>query len=175
MQYAQEISDKLNINCKFIATDILQISMDYYGKFDYIIITIGSLCWFKELNSFFGKVSNCLNKNGKVLINELHPITNMLGLDGEENYNKDYPTNIVNSYFNKEWIETDGMYYMTKEPYKSKPFTSYTHSFSEIINSMIDSSLYIEKIYEYERDISGLFKAFNNKGIPLSYIVEAKK
>lgn len=175
IQFAQEISTKLELDCKFIATNILEIGEEYKNRFDLIIITIGALCWFKDLNAFFLVVANCLKDSGVLIINEQHPVANMLSAPGEDNYNEKQPQNLVNSYFDKEWIENDGIHYITKKSYKSKTFISFTHAISEIVRAISSNDMYIYNMQEFDYDISTMFEHLNRKGIPLSYILEAKK
>lgn len=175
VQFAREINRKLGLNCSFIATNILEIDKKYINKFDLIIITIGALCWFKDLNAFFSVVAECLKDGGVLIINEQHPVANMLSAPGEDNYNEKEPQNLVNSYFEKEWIKNDGIQYITKKSYKSKTFTSFTHSISEIVRALCSKHMYIYNMQEFNYDISAMFEHLNNKGIPLSYILEAKK
>jgi hypothetical protein len=99
----------------------------------------------------------------------------MFAASGESNYSEDEPAKIVNSYFKKEWIENDGMYYMTKKVYDSKTFISYSHSFEAIIDSICKNGMAITGLKENDKDISGLFKQLEGKEIPLSYILEARK
>jgi SAM-dependent methyltransferase len=172
---ATEVNKVLGFNCRFIAQNILKIGKEYENRFDLVIITIGALCWFKDLDLFFKVVSKCLKENGVVIINEQHPLANMLGAPGEDNYKENEPKNLVNSYFEKEWIENDGIYYITKKSYQSKSFISYSHSISEIIRAICKNSMCIYNMQEFDYDISSMFEHLNNMGIPLSYILEAKK
>ena len=165
----------LGFNCEFISTNILEIRSEYEKRFDLIIITIGALCWFKDLNKFFKIVNKCLKENGVVIINDQHPVANMFGAPGEGNYNANEPSSLVNSYFEKEWIENDGIFYITKKSYQSKSFISYSHSISEIVRAICKNSMFIYNMQEFDYDISSMFEHLNDKGIPLSYIMEAKK
>ena len=173
--FANEKANELDISCKFIQTNILDIGDEYFNRFDLIIITIGALCWFKNLNSFFYKVAKCLVKNGVLLINEMHPMTNMLAAIGEKEFHISDPLKIIHSYFYKKWIDNDGIYYVTKKNYESKTFVSYTHPFSEIISAMCKSGLKILSMNEFDYDISGMFEHLDHKEVPLSYILEAVK
>ncbi len=175
VEFANRTARALHMNCTFVATDILQIPASYDDKFDFLLITIGVLCWFQDLRLFFAKAAHCLKQGGIVLIHEQHPVTNMLALPGEENYDADRPGTLVNSYFQSTWIENDGMPYMTGKQYASKTFTSYTHSLSAIFTAAMDSRLHVAKYQEFERDLSGDFAAVENKGIPLSYILKLSK
>lgn len=175
VQFADKTAEELGLPCTFHAVDILQIGNEYDNQFDIAVITIGALCWFKDLMRFFDVVSRSLKSGGILLINEQHPVTNMLSAPGEDNYRSDCPLNICNSYFDKEWIENGGMFYITKKEYTSKTFINFTHSLSEIMSGICENGLHIIGFKEFEYDISGLFEPINNKGVPLSYIIEAKK
>ncbi len=94
----------------------------------------------------------------------------------EENYDEEIPEKIVNSYFRKEpWIENSGMGYMTGKAYESKTFYSYSHTFSNILNSICQNGMLVKKLSEFDYDISNSFGHLNNKGIPLSYVLVCKK
>ena len=106
----------------------------------------------------------------------MHPVTNMLGATGDDNFDKNVLNKLVNSYFKKEpWIENNGMNYMSGENYKSKTFYNYSHTLEDIINSIIQNGMCIRKLKEFEKDISELFNELSYKGIPLSYILIGQK
>lgn len=171
---ANETAKELDLNCTFIATDILEIDKHYYDSFDYIFITIGALTWFEDLYKFFRKASLCLKKGGKVFINEMHPITNMLAASGEENYDDEAQDKLVYSYFRKEpWVDNSMSYISDKV--LSKTFCSYSHTMSYIVNSICRNGMSINKLIEFDYDISDMFRKLNNKGIPLSYILICQK
>lgn len=58
--------------------------------------------------------------------------------------------------------------------YASKIFTSFSHTLSDIINSVVTAGMAIKKLNEYDYDI-GLTNAYDNKGYPLSFILLAQK
>lgn len=175
LEQARDTAKKVNItNCNFVNTNILDINETYYNKFDFILFTIGALCWFKDLNALFDVVSKCLKKGGKLLINEHHPFFNMIPMEGQ----KEFDTNILNRlsypYFKDEpWVENGGMSYISPLS-KSKTFTSFSHTMSSIINSVINSGMNVKKLDEYDYDI-GLTDVYDKKGYPLSFILIAQK
>jgi len=176
ISYANEIAKELQVNCEFIAGDILEIDKRYDDTFDFLIITIGTLCWFQDLNLFFERVSRCLKTNGSVMIHESHPVTNMLGAPGEEEFDEDNPRRIIYSYFERIWKENDGMEYIAGKAYKSKTFTSFSHPFSSILDGIASNGLCLRAIHEYDFDTAaGMFSKLNQTGIPLSYILRADK
>lgn len=172
--FANEKAKELKLPCEFIATNLFDIGSEYENAFDISIITIGALCWLKDLDEVFKIVSRCTKKGGILLINEMHPFTNMIPSEEDESFN---PQNIVISYhyFEHEWHNTSGMGYITGKSYESKEFIDYTHSLSEIMGAMCRNGFVITDFKEFQYDIGGGCEAFNNKGMPLSMIIEAKK
>ncbi|MBE0700862.1 MAG: class I SAM-dependent methyltransferase, partial [Acholeplasmataceae bacterium] len=126
--FANHMAKDIQFNAHFIETNILDIDASFDGAFDFILLTVGALCWFEDLNAFFKVVSKCLKQGGHVLIAEVHPLANMLATPSEPVYDKEHPIALVHSYFRSHpWIETDGMGYMAGD-YESLPFTSFSHS-----------------------------------------------
>lgn len=176
ISFANATAKELGSKCTFIATDILKIDQSYHGSFDYIFITIGALTWFENLSDFFHKAAQCLKPGGRIIINEMHPFTEMLGASGEANYDITMPEKIVNSYFRKEpWIENSGMGYISGKSYISKTFYSFSHTFSSYINALQENKMTVQKLLEYDYDISGMFAALDHRGIPLSFLLVAQK
>ena len=173
--FASEKAKELSLPCEFIAVNVLEIDKQFNEKFDFVLITIGALCWFKDLKVFFQVISRCMKRGGTLIINEQHPFTGMMAAPGEEEFNKDHPTECRYSYFEKEWTGNEGMHYITKRTYASKTFTDYSHPLSDIISSMCKNGLIITGMQEFDYDISETFGFLDNLGFPLSLILEAKK
>jgi len=174
--HAKETAEKAGIkNCSFHACDILKISNSFYGKFDLILFTIGGIIWFEDLSLLFKKVASCLKEGGVLLINDFHPIVNMLALPGEPEYDADNLNRVSHSYFTRApWISNNGMSYMSTLE-QSKTFTSYRHKTSDIINALIKNGLDIVRFEEYDYDIMMETKDYEKIGFPLSYILVAEK
>ena len=172
--FANEKAEELSLPCAFIAVNILEIDESFNERFDFVLITIGALNWFKDLKAFFRVVSRCMKKGGTLIINEQHPFTGMMAVPGEEAFDKDHQTQCRYSYFSKEWVGNEGMHYMTKTAYASKTFTDYSHPLSETISALCENGLMITGMQEFDYDISDSFEALDNLGFPLSMILEAK-
>lgn len=162
-------------NCKFVSGNILDIPEEYNNSFDFIMFTIGAITWFDNLLPLFQKVADCLKPGGIMLIQDFHPVMNMLALpDDTPEFDEQNMSGIAYSYFMKEpWIENDGMGYMS-EQYKSKTFTSFSHTMADIVNGMCNAKLRITGMKEFDYDI-GLSDAYDGKGYPLSFILTAEK
>lgn len=161
-------------NCQFVACNIMDIDEQYFHSFDFIMFTIGAITWFEDPNALFQKVSECLKPGGILLIHDFHPFMNTLPLPGEPAFDEHHLNQVAYSYFRKEpWIENEGMGYMSGE-YASKTFTSFSHTMADIVNAISRAQLSIVKLNEYDYDI-GLCDAYDKKGLPLSYLLTAKK
>jgi SAM-dependent methyltransferase len=172
---ANRISKLKNINCNFICTNILTINNQYKEKYDFVFSTIGTICWFDNLKNFFSKVNLVLKTNGMFLISEQHPLTNCIAMEKEDEYDINNPEKIVYSYFRKEpWIENKGMDYVGNTKYKSKTFTSFSHTFSDIINAMTQNNIQIVEIKEFNQSLHD-FNLLNNGKLPLSMLIIGKK
>ena len=173
--FANRKAKELDLNCEFVAVNIYDIGQAYEALFDVVIITIGALCWFKDLQRFFEVVSKCMKPGAVIIINEQHPCTNMIASEGEELYDSKHPMDCRYSYFEHEWTGNEGMYYMTQKSYHSKTFTDFTHPMSEIISGMCSNGIVITGLQEFDYDISGGFEHIDQQGFPLSVIIEGKK
>lgn len=172
---AKETARKAEIeNCAFVACDILEMPASYHHQFDIALFTIGAITWFEDLTLLFEKVSECLKPNGSLLINDFHPMIDMLPLPGEDGFDQDNLNRFAHSYFRKEpWADNNGMGYMSVE-YKSKTFTSFSHTMSDIINALSQNGMKTVRLQEYDYDV-GITDVYNGKGFPLSFILMAEK
>ena len=175
ISFANEKAKELNLPCEFVAANVYDIDDSHKEEFDVVIITIGALCWFDNLDRFFAVIAKCMKPGAVIVINEQHPCTNMLAIQGDEPYNPDHKKECHYSYFEHEWTGNGGMYYLTQKNYESKTFTDYTHSMSEIMSGMCSNGIMITGLQEFDYDISGGFSDIDCTGFPLSMIVQGKK
>ena len=173
--FANEKARELGLPCVFEAANIYDIDDSYKESFDMLLITIGALCWFDDLDRFFAVAAKCMKPGALIIINEQHPCTSMLTTLGEELYDPEHRLECHYSYFEHEWTGNGGMYYMTKKSYHSKTFTDYTHPLSEIISGMCSNGIVVTGMQEFDHDLSGGFTDLDNSGFPLSMIIQGKK
>ena len=173
--FASEKAKELQLPCVFEAVNIYDIGDGYREQFDVVLITIGALCWFDDLNRFFAVVAKCMKPGAAIVINEEHPFKNMLAAEGEELYDPGRRTECRYSYFEHEWTGNDGMYYMTLKQYRSKTFTDFTHPMSEIISGMCSNGIVVTGLQEFDYDITGAFSVLDHQGFPLSMILRGQK
>jgi SAM-dependent methyltransferase len=176
IEEARRIAKKAGLSASFHATDIADIPATFDDTVDVGLITAGALTWFGDLGGFFQKVARVLAPGGTLLIHEIHPYTNMLAMAGEPPFDAAHPDRVAYSYFRTEpWVETDGVDYVGGTTYASKPFYSYSHTVAGIINAIARSGMVIEEMHEYPKDVSSSFGHLDDQGIPLSYLLRARK
>ena len=173
--FANEKAKELGLPCEFEAVNIYDIDDRHREQFDIVIITIGALCWFKDLNRFFAIVAKCMKPGAVIVINEEHPFRSMLAAEGEEAFDPEHRMECHYSYFEHEWTGNEGMYYMTQKHYRSKTFTDYTHPMSEIISGMCENGIVVTGLREFDYDIGGGFVELDHSGFPLSMIIRGRK
>ncbi len=160
-------------NCDFVAGNVLETSLAYDGKFDFLFFTIGALTWFQDLAPLFARAAACLAPGGRLLVNDSHPFMNMVPFPGEDVYAPG-AVKLSYSYFKTEpWVETGGMEYMTPS-YASKPFTSFSHTTGDIVTAVAESGLRVARLREFGYDV-GQTDVYDGMGFPLSYILVADK
>ena len=173
--FANEKANELGLSCEFEAINVYDIDDSFKERFDIVIITIGALCWFEDLNRFFEVVAKCMKPGAVIVLNEQHPCTNMLATEGDVEFEPEHRKECHFSYFEHEWTGNGGMYYMTKKNYHSKTFTDFTHAMSEIISGMCNNGIFITGLQEFDHDISGGFSSIDHSGFPLSMILQGIK
>ena len=173
--FANEKARELDLPCTFEAVNVYDIDDHFRDRFDIVIITIGALCWFKDLHRFFGIVAKCMKPGAVIVLNEQHPCTNMLAMEGDAEFDPVHRMECHFSYFEHEWTGNEGMYYMTQKSYHSKTFTDHTHPMSEIISGMCNNGIIVTGLQEFDHDISSAFTSIDNSGFPLSMIIQGKK
>ncbi|MCL2353563.1 MAG: class I SAM-dependent methyltransferase [Defluviitaleaceae bacterium] len=176
VQQGRDTAAKAGIeNCDFVACNILDMPSKYHGQFDVVLVTIGAICWFEDLQPFFEVVAKCLKDGGVVIMHEIHPFENMLPLPGDDGFDEDNLNKFAFSYFRQEpWIENKGMDYMGGRG-DSKTFTSFSHTMSHIINSLSANGINVASFKEYDYAVSGATTVYDGKGMPLSFYLVAEK
>ena len=171
---ANKAAEILSVNCKFHATDILALDETYNDRFDFLIVTIGALTWFEDLTAFFAVASRSLKKGGALLVNEMHPLTNMIALNGEEGFDPNDLKKLVHSYFKSDpWIDNDGIEYLTHKKYESKTLYCFSHTLSALLNALADNSFCLTRFDEFDHDISEGFEDTRPSRLPVILSVDS--
>ncbi|MFP4287192.1 MAG: class I SAM-dependent methyltransferase [Candidatus Izemoplasmataceae bacterium] len=175
VHFANQTAQTNHLKATFIAKDLLLLKENLY-TFDTALLTVGALCWFKDLNALFSSIASTLKKGARIIIEDMHPFCNMLAEKEDKLFNKNHPMLPVINYFkDTPWIENSGMGYMTEDYYESSTFISYSHTFSAILNALTNNNFVIKTLVESDIDQANLFGHLDQKGYPLTYLLVAEK
>lgn len=160
----------------YICSDVYDIDeySHLHHEFDLIYINVGTLGWMPDLKNFFNIAKKLLKYNGKILINDIHPLADMVNDDRDM---KENPLLIVRDYFDDSpVINTTGLDYVGKTNYNPVINYWFVHNISDIINNLIISNFKIEYFDESKEDISGVFPVLTEQkiNIPLSFTIVAE-
>lgn len=170
IEQAKELAAASHQEVDFVCASIYDIDDTYSNSFDVIYITIGMLGWLPDLPQCFQMIDRLLRPGGHFFLYDMHPI--ITAFHPEKNIELDF------SYFSKEpHIDETLPEYM--DPSQSGKAKSYwfQHTLSDIIGQCIDLRLNLIHFKEYERDLSMIYKAFEEfeHKLPLSYSLVARK
>lgn len=165
-----------SIECRFIRSDVYDISAEYDRQFDMIYISVGCFGWLPDLPLFFEIAARLLRDEGIVFIHEIHPFAELLPND---DIDQSDVLRIIEPYFKSEpYVDYGGMDYVGQSHYETqKPQYWFVHTVSDILMALIDNQISIQHFSEYNVDISASKKRIEqaNAGVPLSFILVGKK
>jgi len=179
IEYAESLNNELNLDARFICSNVYELDKLLDEKFDIVFTSYGVLGWLPDINKWAQVVSQFLKPGGTFFIAEFHPVVCMF----VKNYSE-----IKYSYFNKgalfETVKgsyTDGSAHFIHES------CEWSHSLADVFKALMDAGLSINEFKEYpfscyncwdnlEQDDKGLWhiKGMNDK-IPIMYSVKAVK
>lgn len=181
---ARELNDELGMSAKFIESDIMDLPKVLNDDFDIVYTSYGVLCWLPDLLKWAQIVSRFLKPNGVFHLIEMHPINNIF-----ENEKDTKKLRVRYSYFhNDEPMRWDDIvpYADSTERTKMSSF-EWTHSISDIVNSLIRSDLIIEHLNEFpfcvydhypflEKCPDGWYRFKDGKeSFPMTFSLKARK
>lgn len=170
---ANELAKISEKNADFVRTDILELETSEYSNYDLLLITIGALSWIENLEIYFNKASEILNKNGLLIIQEHSFFLNMFPM----NLDPDKPFSFESSYFDKgPHIFNDGLDYYGCTKYDAEQTCEFFHTFSDMFNAIIKAGFEIKSFNEYPNDITNIFTLLGKSGkFPCSFILIGEK
>jgi len=147
---AKSLNDELNLQAKFICSNIYDIEKHLDEKFDIIFTSYGTIGWLNNLNEWGRLISKYLKPGGIFYIVEFH---NVLWMFDDEFKKLKY------SYFYKEEPiaeEIEGTYADRDAKIKQVEY-GWNHPLSEVINSLISNGLKLEFLHEFPYSVYNVF------------------
>lgn len=143
-KYAKELAVAAKTHIEYIVSDVLDIQKTI-GTFDVVLLELGVLHYFIDLEPLFTLISQLLKQGGTFLLRDYHPMYTKL-LQIEDNQA------IANgNYFNKDVIEVDVAYSMllSESERSSLPKNTIRRwTLGEIVTKIAQAGLRIEELTE---------------------------
>ena len=146
---ARSLNNELNLDAKFICSNIYDIKKHLDEKFDIVFTSYGTIGWLPDLKEWGRLISHYLKRGGIFYIVEFHIVLWMFDDDFK---------NFKYSYFNQGEIEeeVEGTYADMNALLKQKEY-GWNHPLSEVINSLIENGLQIEFLHEFPFSVYDVF------------------
>lgn len=163
---AKVLAAGLHLDVQFMTADVYDLAPAAYGKYDYVLLTVGALCWLPDLGKFFDTVSDQLKKGGHVVILEQHPFSGIV--------EDDMTISTTFGYFDKTPYEESGdLDYLGKEAYEGKKCYTFNHTLGDVLSALIQNGFALKRFEEHPDDISNLKTELEKAPhpFPLSYLL----
>lgn len=145
---AQTLNEQVDDKAKFLESNVYDLPDKLDEQFDIVFTSGGVLCWLPDLKKWANIVASFVKPGGFFYIREFHPVAYIFNdAEDSDNLKVHYP------YFHKDEpveFEQSGTYAdpAVRFPIAMKTY-EWTHSLSDIINSVIDAGLQVEFFNEF--------------------------
>ena len=180
--YARKLAEDFQMNnISFIESDVLKLNEIHNEKYDIVFTSEGALGWLPDLKKWAKVVYGLLKDDGFLYVYDSHPFFHIF--DNEALTKQELVARY--DYFNGgPDIDLPIGGYASETKYSENYW--WNHSFSSLINALIEAGLTIEYIHEYDSlfwDMGNMEKIgwnlwqypkFKNK-MPMSFSLRARK
>ncbi len=179
IECGKKLNEELKLDAKFIACNVLDASNYIEDQFDIVFTSYGVIGWLPDLKPWAKMIAERLKPGGVFYMVEFHPIVWMF------DYLEKQPV-MKYAYHRKEVIHEiyEGTYADESAKIKGEDYT-WNHSFSEIINALVESGLTINYLNEYDespynvlpnlKETSPGYYTTKDKLYPLLFEIKATK
>jgi SAM-dependent methyltransferase len=147
IKLAKALSKELNIEGRFIQSNIYKARDVLEEKFDIVYTSYGVLCWLPDLTEWGRIIHHFLKDNGTFYTVDFHPIRSIFDVEGK----------IKEPYFHSDKpirYEGTGTYADPSSPFHHVTY-EWLHSLADIVNSLIVAGLRIEFLHEFPFSVYG--------------------
>lgn len=162
--YALDVAKEAGVDIDYIVADVLDLPMgEMSGQYDIVLLELGVLHYFVDLNRLFQVVSQLLRAGGRFILHEFHPIsTKLITSTGKKH-------KVTGNYFDFA-METRSV---AHAKYGGSAKQTFVHlrkwTIGEIISSVADSDLQIVRFEEEPNH------KIDDIGIPKTFTLVAQK
>lgn len=140
IEYANKLKELSGVpEARFIRSDVLELEGKIEQKFDIVFMSHGTICWIEDMKKLAETIARYLKPGGKFLIVDSHPVE-ILYITDNIGYLDTAP--------DRNSGERD---YCDRDYVIEHELVEWQHPLSEIINSLINAGMVIEKLGEYNK------------------------
>jgi len=142
IEVARSMAKELNLNAKFICSDVLEFDQHLTEEYDIVYTSYGTVAWLPDTDRWASIISKALKKGGKFIFVEFHPFIWMYD---------DHQTHIKFKYSSHQPIEEEfqGTYADPDSPIDQK-IVSWNHGLAKTTTSLLQSGLQLEVFREHD-------------------------
>lgn len=146
IELARTLSRETGLAAEFVCSSVYDLPQVLSGHFDIVFTSYGVLCWLPDLRPWGQVIAHFLKPGGVFYMVEFHPFLGVF-------YNESDATDLrlAYPYFHRpdpDAFAAEGSY---ADPNAALSFVSYewSHSLSDILNSLLDAGLRLEFLHEF--------------------------
>ena len=143
---AGQLSEELGIPARFVASNVYDLPSFLDEEFDVVYTSYGVICWLPDLPAWARVIARFLRKDGTFLLVEDHPLAALIDESAPAPIRIGYP------YFTSGQatrFEIQGTYTDREATVQNAASFEWTHTISDILNSLTGAGLRIEGVREY--------------------------
>jgi 2-polyprenyl-3-methyl-5-hydroxy-6-metoxy-1,4-benzoquinol methylase len=173
-RYANELAQAAGVELHYIVSDVLELPEDELtGDYQIVLMEFGILHYFIDLLPLMTIVSKLLAPNGRLVLQDFHPITTKL-ISSRGTTQAIRKHKVDGDYFDTAIEEVEVPYYKFLSADKQKDLKKTKlrrWTLGEIVTSVAEAGLFVEVLKEEPNLSSELF----DKGIPKTFTLVAKR
>jgi SAM-dependent methyltransferase len=150
IEQARALAAELKIPAEFICCELCDLPRRLAGQFDVVFTSLGVLGWLPDLGRWAEVIAHFLRPGGVFYIHEFHPFGGVF--DDEQPPGS--PPRLRYPYFHSvepmEFPPAASGDYADPEAHVNLPHWEWSHSMSDIINSLLAAGLRIEFLHEFD-------------------------
>jgi 2-polyprenyl-3-methyl-5-hydroxy-6-metoxy-1,4-benzoquinol methylase len=173
-KFAKELASEAGVDIKYIVSDVLTIPKEEQTiLYDIVFAELGILHYFVDLKPFFDVAYSLLNKGGRFVIRDFHPVSTKL-ISSRGSTAKVRKHKVDGDYFDTSLEEKEVSFakYLNEDVVNEKRTVYWRRwTLGEIVTAVAQSGLTIRLLQEEPNLSSDVF----DKGIPKTYTIVADK
>lgn len=155
IEKADLLRDELGLSTRFVCANVYDALDVIHETFDVVFVSVGSLCWLPDVPRWARVVAGLLKPGGRLFLNDSHPLRDTL---------EDAPSGegfvVAFPYFHREGIveDCDATYADGGQKFENVRMVSWTRPLGEVVTSVIEAGLQIERLDESSHFVWPAFK-----------------